>query len=49
MEGIMLELMYDLPHAGDIAEVVINAATIKGDEKPTLKRKKGKKAEGNAA
>ncbi len=47
LERLMLDVMYEIPSCGDVCEVVITVASVKGDEKPRLKRKKqgdGKKA-----
>ena len=38
MEGLMLEVMYDLPQRDDVVEVVIDAAVVAGRRKPTLRR-----------
>jgi len=38
MEGIMLDLMFDLPDQTEIDEVVINAAVIEGKKKPQIRR-----------
>jgi ATP-dependent Clp protease ATP-binding subunit ClpX len=38
LEGIMLEIMYELPQRDDVAEVVVDAAAVAGRRKPTLKR-----------
>jgi len=38
LEGIMLEIMYDLPQRDDVAEVIVDAAAVAGKRKPTLKR-----------
>ena len=38
LEGIMLEIMYDLPQRDDVAEVIVDAAAVAGRRKPTLKR-----------
>jgi ATP-dependent Clp protease ATP-binding subunit ClpX len=37
MEGLMLEVMYDLPQRNDITEVVIDAGVVAGRRKPTLR------------
>ncbi len=47
LERLMLDVMYEIPSCGDVCEVVITTASVKGEEKPRLKRKKpveGKKA-----
>jgi ATP-dependent Clp protease ATP-binding subunit ClpX len=38
LEGIMLEIMYELPQRDDVAEVIVDAAAVAGRRKPTLKR-----------
>jgi ATP-dependent Clp protease ATP-binding subunit ClpX len=38
LEGLMLEVMYDLPQRDDVAEVVIDAAVVAGRRRPTLRR-----------
>ena len=38
MEGLMLEVMYDLPQRDDVAEVVIDAAVVAGTRRPTLRK-----------
>ncbi len=40
LERLMLDVMYEIPSCGDVCEVVITVASVKGDEKPRLKRKK---------
>jgi len=37
MEGLMLEVMYDLPQRNDVTEVVIDSGVVAGRKKPTLK------------
>jgi ATP-dependent Clp protease ATP-binding subunit ClpX len=37
MEGLMLEVMYDLPQRNDVTEVVIDAGVVAGRRKPTLR------------
>jgi ATP-dependent Clp protease ATP-binding subunit ClpX len=37
MEGLMLEIMYDLPQRTDVTEVVIDAGVVSGRRKPTLR------------
>jgi len=41
MEGIMLEVMYDLPSRDDVVEVVIDSSVVAGKRRPLL-RKAGK-------
>ena len=36
LEKIMLEVMYDLPHRDDVAEVIIDQAVVEGRKKPQL-------------
>ncbi len=38
LEKLMLEVMYDLPHRDDIAEVTIDQAVVEGRRKPMLKK-----------
>ncbi len=38
MEGLMLEVMFDLPQRDDVAEVVIDAAVVAGTRGPTLRK-----------
>jgi ATP-dependent Clp protease ATP-binding subunit ClpX len=38
MEGLMLEVMYELPQRDDVTEVVIDAGVVSGRRKPTLRR-----------
>jgi ATP-dependent Clp protease ATP-binding subunit ClpX len=38
LEKLMLEVMYDLPHRDDIAEVIIDQAVVEGRKKPQLKK-----------
>jgi ATP-dependent Clp protease ATP-binding subunit ClpX len=38
LEGIMLEVMYELPQRDDVVEVIVDAAAVAGRRKPTLKR-----------
>ena len=38
LEGIMLEVMYDLPQHDDVAEVIVDAAAVAGRRRPTIKR-----------
>jgi ATP-dependent Clp protease ATP-binding subunit ClpX len=48
MENLMLEVMYDIPHREDVAEVVIDGGVVKGSKKPQI-RKVSKSARKNAA
>ena len=38
LEGIMLEVMYDLPQQEDVTEVIVDAAAVAGRRKPTVRR-----------
>ncbi len=38
LENLMLEVMYELPQRDDVAEVVIDAGTVAGRKRPTLRR-----------
>jgi ATP-dependent Clp protease ATP-binding subunit ClpX len=38
LEGLMLEIMYELPQREDVAEVVIDAGVVAGRKRPTLRR-----------
>jgi ATP-dependent Clp protease ATP-binding subunit ClpX len=38
IEGLMLEVMYELPQRDDVSEVIIDAAVVARKRKPTLKR-----------
>ena len=38
LEKLMLEVMYDLPHRDDIAEVIIDQAVVEGRKKPQLRK-----------
>ena len=40
LEGLMLDVMYEIPSCGDVCEVSISAKSVRGEEKPLLKRKK---------
>ena len=44
LEGLMLEIMYDLPSMTDIEEVTITAEVVAGGAPPKLKRKAKKDA-----
>lgn len=44
MEGMMTDVMYQIPHESDIAEVVINQSVVNGKRKPKLVRKGGEKS-----
>ena len=49
LEGIMLEIMYDLPHHEDVTEVIVDAAAVAGRRRPTLRRAPKLSAGENAA
>ncbi len=50
LEKLMLEVMYDLPHRDDIAEVIIDQAVVEGRKKPMLKKiSRGASSDKNAA
>jgi len=38
LEKLMLEVMYDLPHRDDVAEVIIDQAVVEGRKKPMLRK-----------
>jgi ATP-dependent Clp protease ATP-binding subunit ClpX len=38
LEGIMLEVMYDLPQQDDVTEVVVDAAAVAGRRRPSVRR-----------
>ena len=40
LEKLMMEVMYAIPDDGTVEEVLINKAVVKGEKRPTLKRKK---------
>lgn len=45
MEGITLEVMYDVPAREDVREVVIDRGVVEGRKKATLKKRKAPKSE----
>ena len=49
LEGVMLEIMYDLPQQEDVTEVIVDAAAVAGKRRPTLKRAPKATANENAA
>ena len=50
LEKLMLEIMYDLPHRDDIAEVTIDQSVVEGRRKPLLKKiARGVSSDKNAA
>ncbi|NBS78351.1 ATP-dependent Clp protease ATP-binding subunit ClpX [bacterium] len=44
LEGMMLDLMYDIPSRDDVEEVIINQAVAEGHRAPIIKRKESRKA-----
>ena len=38
LEGVMLEIMYDLPQRDDVTEVIVDAAAVAGRRRPTIRR-----------
>ena len=48
MEGLMLEVLFDLPQRDDVTEVVFDAAVVAGTRRPTL-RKTAKPEQGQDA
>jgi ATP-dependent Clp protease ATP-binding subunit ClpX len=44
LEGMMLDLMYDIPSRDDVEEVIINRAVAEGQRGPIIKRKELRKA-----
>ena len=44
LEGMMLDLMYDIPSRDDVEEVIINRAVAEGQRGPIIKRKESRKA-----
>jgi ATP-dependent Clp protease ATP-binding subunit ClpX len=38
MEGLMLEVMYDLPQRDDIVEVLVDSSVVAGKRRPILRR-----------
>ena len=36
VEGILLDIMYDLPSVDDVAKVVIDESVVKGESSPIL-------------
>jgi ATP-dependent Clp protease ATP-binding subunit ClpX len=45
MEGMMTDVMYQIPHEGDIQEVIVNQSVVQGKRKPRLVRKGGEEAD----
>jgi ATP-dependent Clp protease ATP-binding subunit ClpX len=44
LEGMMLDLMYEIPSRDDVEEVMINQAVAEGHRAPIIKRKESRKA-----
>jgi ATP-dependent Clp protease ATP-binding subunit ClpX len=44
LEGMMLDLMYEIPSRNDVEEVIINQAVAEGHRPPLIKRKESRKA-----
>ncbi len=49
LEGVMLEVMYDLPQRDDVTEVIVDAGAVAGKHRPTIKRAPKASANENAA
>lgn len=49
MEGIMLDVMYELPQRDDVAEVIIDSAVVAGRRRPTLRKAAKNEPTENAA
>ena len=43
-EGLMLDVMFEIPSREDIETVTINAAAVKGDKPPTIKKRRSNAA-----
>lgn len=43
-EGLMLDVMFEIPSREDIETVTINAAVVKGDKPPTIKKRRSNAA-----
>jgi ATP-dependent Clp protease ATP-binding subunit ClpX len=44
IEKLMLDVMYDVPERGDILDIKITRAAVRGESKPILRRKQDQKA-----
>ncbi len=44
MEGLLLNLMYDIPDKKDVSEIIINEKTVNGESEPLLIRKPDSKS-----
>jgi ATP-dependent Clp protease ATP-binding subunit ClpX len=49
LEGVMLEVMYDLPQRDDVTEVIVDAGAVAGKHRPVIKRAPKASANENAA
>lgn len=49
MEGVMLDVMYQIPHEENLSKVVINGKVIEGEGKPKLHHKRAKRSKKNQA
>ena len=44
MEGLLLNLMYDIPDKKDVSEIIINEKAVNGESEPLLIRKPDSKS-----
>ena len=44
IERLMLDVMYDVPESGDILDIKITSAVVRGESKPIIRRKQDAKA-----
>jgi ATP-dependent Clp protease ATP-binding subunit ClpX len=44
LEGMMLDLMYEIPSRDDVEEVIISRPVVDGQRTPIVKRKESRKA-----
>ena len=44
LEGMMLDLMYEIPSRDDVEEVMINRPVVEGQRTTIIKRKESRKA-----
>ena len=44
MEGLLLNLMYDIPDKKDVSEIIINEKAVNGESEPLLIRKTDSKS-----
>ena len=49
LEGVMLEVMYDLPQRDDVTEVIVDSGAVAGKHRPVIKRAAKASANENAA